>query len=230
MRTAIQMLNLPDSSGSYTVLDVGSRIVTGQKLNYKPLFPAPVFTYLGMDIEAGDNVDVVVALPYDWKEFRANSFDVVVTGQVLEHVPYFWDVFQEMERVLKPGGAVIVIVPSKGAVHRHPVDCYRFHPDGLIALAHRSNLQIRNVVVDEGSYWGDVMLVARKLEHVNDCVELPLGAPQAANHVISRITRSTKLIDIMFSMIAVLIGDRAFISIVDLRNRLRSRIATRSRR
>lgn len=230
MRSAIQNLTLPESSGPHTVLDVGARIVDGQKLSYATLFPNSAFTYVGMDVEAGANVNVVVAHPYDWAELKANSFDVVISGQALEHVPYFWDVFQEMARVLKPGGSLVVIVPSKGAVHRYPVDCYRFHPDGLMALAHRYGLRTTSVVVDEGSYWGDVMLVAKKLEHGSAHGEFPFRAHQTSEHLISRIARSRKLVDVFLALVALVIGDRAFISVISLRNRLRIQTASRFRR
>jgi hypothetical protein len=134
-----------------------------------------------------------------------------------------------MARVLKPGGALVVIVPSKGAVHRYPVDCYRFHPDGLIALAARYGLTTKQVVVDEGSYWGDVMLVAQKhaVEMTSSATEFDVNQPH--ENLISRVARRKKLIDVLLSLVSVLIGDRAFMSVIGVRNRLRTSTARRAR-
>jgi SAM-dependent methyltransferase len=43
--------------------------------------------------------------------FAGNSFDVVTSNQVLEHVPDDLLAFRECHRVLKPGGALIFTVP-----------------------------------------------------------------------------------------------------------------------
>jgi hypothetical protein len=72
------------------ILDIGSQVATRRQLNYRPLFDAAGWRYTGMDIEPGENVDVVVRNPYDWKEIASESFDVVVSGQTLEHVKFFW--------------------------------------------------------------------------------------------------------------------------------------------
>ena len=41
----------------------------------------------------------------------------------------------EMMRVLGPHGVLYLNVPSNGAFHRYPVDCWRFYPDSGRALA-----------------------------------------------------------------------------------------------
>jgi hypothetical protein len=69
-----------------------------------------------------------------------------------------------MARVLKRGGFLILIVPSAGAVHRYPVDCYRFLPDSLTALASWSGLElVGKRWADEGK-WRDLGGVFRKPE------------------------------------------------------------------
>lgn len=46
-------------------------------------------------------------------DFPDASFDLVVNNQVLEHVEYFDGTLREIHRVLKPGGAVLSIFPSR---------------------------------------------------------------------------------------------------------------------
>lgn len=107
------------------VHDLGSQDVNG---SYRDLFDAPRWRYVGMDMVAGDNVDLVLRTPYAWREVASNSVDVVISGQALEHVRYVWITLLEVARILKPGGVCCLIAPSSGPEHRYPVDCWRFYP------------------------------------------------------------------------------------------------------
>jgi SAM-dependent methyltransferase len=111
------------------VLDVGSMIVVPNALTYRTIFKDRNVEYVGLDVEPGLNVDYVPKDPYSWQEIGDDSFDVIVSGQAFEHVPYFWITAAEMSRVLKPGGLLCLVFPSSGAVHRYPFDCWRFYPD-----------------------------------------------------------------------------------------------------
>ena len=55
--------------------------------------------------------------------FPAATFDLVVSGQVLEHVRRVWIWFEEVARVTKPGGYVVTICPVSWPYHEAPVDC-----------------------------------------------------------------------------------------------------------
>ena len=115
-------------SENLTILDLGSQNVNG---SYKELFNCPHWKYIGMDMSPGNNVDLVLEDPYSWKEIESDSVDVLISGQALEHIEFFWITFQEIARVLKPGGLCCIIAPSSGHEHRYPVDCWRFYPDGF---------------------------------------------------------------------------------------------------
>jgi SAM-dependent methyltransferase len=125
------------------ILDVGSAIVQEGKnaVSYKSIIRNGFADYTGLDIEPGRNVDLVVKDPYDWKEVEDDSYDIVISGQALEHSEFFWIVFKEMARVLKPGGYMCLIVPKYHLQHRHPVDCWRFLPDGMRALAKYAHIK-----------------------------------------------------------------------------------------
>ena len=129
---ALRDVYLAPGGDRVRILDVGSRVIE-QDDSYKGLFPEASYSYTGLDVEAGTNVDVVVANPYRWDELASESFDVVISGQVLEHNPYFWITLAEIARVLVPGGLVCLIAPSTGDVHRYPLDCWRFYPDSAAA-------------------------------------------------------------------------------------------------
>lgn len=49
-------------------------------------------------------------------EFADDSFDLVFSFHVLEHIPEYRKALQEMKRVLKPGGIYLIGVPNKSAL------------------------------------------------------------------------------------------------------------------
>lgn len=136
-----------------SILDIGSKIYH-RHTSYKDLIPEGA-TYCGMDLEAGENVDLVVENPYEWEEIEDNTFDIIISGQTFEHNPFFWKSFEEIVRVCKPDGMICVIAPSKGNIHRYPVDCWRFHPDGMQALADYTSIRLIESFIDANSKWGD---------------------------------------------------------------------------
>ncbi|MGJ8668066.1 MAG: class I SAM-dependent methyltransferase [Oceanococcus sp.] len=148
------------------IADIGAMDVNG---SYKPLFDAPSWSYTGVDLAAGKNVDVVLTSPYDWPMADA-EFDVVVSGQALEHVEFVWQTVTEVARVLKPGGLCCLIAPSAGPEHRYPVDCWRIYPDGMRALAKFAKLETVDVYSqwkkdehpDLNPVWKDTVLIAQK--------------------------------------------------------------------
>ncbi|MCA1749590.1 MAG: class I SAM-dependent methyltransferase [Parasphingopyxis sp.] len=89
--------------------------------------------YIGLDLEPGPGVDRVIDDPYRIP-VEDGVLDMCLASSCLEHVEFFWLLFEEMLRVLKPDGLVYLNVPSSGPFHRYPVDCWRFYPDSGVAL------------------------------------------------------------------------------------------------
>ena len=115
-----------------TIADVGSLDVNG---TYRDLFQREGWKYTGFDMRGGPNVDVVCEfgtglLP----EWTLGHFDVVISGQCMEHVaaPWLWIV--DVVRLLNPGGLLWLAVPNTEVFHEHPIDCWRVWPDGLRAI------------------------------------------------------------------------------------------------
>lgn len=101
--------------------------------------------------------------PYELPR-ASRSVGLVISRQAFEHAEYFWLIWMEMLRILKPGGMVFLIAPSRGAEHRYSQDCWRFYPDGFRALARFSNCELLEVGTDweqpppdPGSDWGDTV-------------------------------------------------------------------------
>lgn len=143
------------------ILDVGSYDVNG---SYKQLFQNPSWEYVGLDIEEGPNVDIVIKNPYNWEEVGHSTFDVVVAGQCLEHVEFPWQTMECIAEVLKPGGLHFNIMPSAGPVHRYPLDTYRYNLDGAVALCKWAGLEVISVHNTNVPPWNDTVLVAKRSE------------------------------------------------------------------
>lgn len=130
-----------------TIIDIGSYQTDDLNSSYRTLFNNPGWVYQGVDISAGPNVDIVLPSPYIFP-IADNYADVIVSGQAFEHIEFFWLSWLEMVRVLKPGGYIMLIAPSRGAEHRYPVDCWRFYPDGFRALAKYGNVEVVEAYTD----------------------------------------------------------------------------------
>ena len=106
------------------------------------LFPAPAWQMAGADLNADMVNDLVSRGELDEGvvgragelPFEAESFDVVLYRLVLHHVAYqqpLAPIFDEAARLLRPGGALVVIEPGL------------WHPVGAaLALANRTGLGI----------------------------------------------------------------------------------------
>lgn len=114
------------------VLEIGSFQVRGQEeiADLRPFFPDT--PYLGVDARPGPGVDEIADvedLPYP-----DGSFGTVLALNTFEHVRRFWRGFDEVSRVLRPGGVLVVTAPFYFHIHAHPGDYWRFTPDALDVL------------------------------------------------------------------------------------------------
>jgi SAM-dependent methyltransferase len=111
------------------VVDIGAQDVNG---SLKEVCPKK-FKYIGLDLQDGKGVDIVLNDPYTLP-FENETIDIVVSSSCFEHSEMFWLSFLEILRILKPTGLFYLNVPSDGKVHKYPVDCWRFYPDSGKAL------------------------------------------------------------------------------------------------
>lgn len=151
------------------ILDVGSYDVNG---SYKKLFNGMDIQYVGLDIETGPNVDVVMESPYSWDNLQDEEFDYIISGQAFEHIEYPWLTIKEIYKKLKVGGVICIIAPNSAPEHKYPFDCYRYFADGFQALAKWAGFTILDVSVagipsrDASPEWNhrdnDACLIAMK--------------------------------------------------------------------
>ncbi len=135
------------------VLDIGGANING---SYSDIFSDEKFQYVAVDLAEGEGVDLVLDNPYQLP-FQDAEFDVVISGQVFEHAEFFWKLFEEIVRVMSLNGFIFLIVPSSGPIHRYPVDCYRFYPDAMQALANYTGLNLDACWLDDRGPWNDLV-------------------------------------------------------------------------
>ncbi|WP_298523224.1 class I SAM-dependent methyltransferase [uncultured Methanobrevibacter sp.] len=160
------------------ILDIGSFDKSG-KYNYGLLMQEEKWTYHGLDLSEGNNVDIVVKDPYNWREIEDESYDVIISGQAFEHIEYFWLTMEQIKRVLKKDGIICIIAPSSGPVHKNPYDCYRFNENGMKSLAKYVDLKVIEAGTNtdiSSKPWFDSYLIAKKpvdlsFEHRLDSLE-----------------------------------------------------------
>ena len=118
------------------ILDIGSQNPYTNGLTYRAL-AAPAWKYIGADIVAGNNVDLVMPAPFTIP--LADKYaDAVISGQCLEHCSNPFKLVAEAARVLKLGGVVILTAPAIWP--QHMVDYFRFLPEGMRALLTEAGL------------------------------------------------------------------------------------------
>ena len=144
------------------VLDVGSRQVEdGFGKTYRDLMPT-AWRYTGCDGLPGPNVDLVCLEAYRIQE-SGECYDLVISGQCLEHVELPHLLVCEMARMCRPGGWLIVTAPWQWHYHPHPLDCWRILPHGMEALFRFASLEVFEAYLKATECWG----VARGAGHSN---------------------------------------------------------------
>lgn len=126
---ALAQIHESDVKGK-RVLEVGSYNVNGSFGDYaKTLGPSE---YIGVDMTEGPCVDRVVNAEDLVKEFGKDSFDLVISTEMLEHVENWKAVVTQLKAVVKPGGALIITTRSDGfPFHEWPIDSWRYEVEDM---------------------------------------------------------------------------------------------------
>lgn len=101
----------PEFFSTQRVLEIGARNVNGSVRDE--------FTdcqYIGVDCQAGPDVDVV-CFGHEY-EHEANAFDVVCSTETFEHDPHAAETLQNMLRLLRQGGLFFMTCAGEGR-HEH---------------------------------------------------------------------------------------------------------------
>jgi SAM-dependent methyltransferase len=131
---AVDSLRLPPRA---RVLDFGC----GAK-PYRELFAADI-DYIGADLLENDQADI--AIQGGVVDLPDQSVDLVLSTQVLEHVPDPHAYLTECHRVLRPGGRLVLTTHGVMFYHPHPGDFWRWTIQGLSTIIGHARLEISSI-------------------------------------------------------------------------------------
>ena len=166
------------------VLEIGSR--SRSAITRRELIPAHL-DYVGADILAGPNVDVVVDAHVLSQAFEPGSFDAVFALSTFEHLVMPWKAVLEINRVLAPGGLVFIGTHQTWTVHEEPWDFWRFTKHGWRSLFNAATgFEILEAVHGEPAHihaWWDSPITN----------SLPDGPAFLSSNVLARKVSDTEL-------------------------------------
>jgi SAM-dependent methyltransferase len=96
---------------------------------------------------AVNNLTYRLSNPYDFP-VPDDRYDIVLSGQVIEHVEKIWVWMKELKRITKKGGRIITVNPVSWPYHEGPVDCWRIFPCGIKALADEAGLEVEQCLFE----------------------------------------------------------------------------------
>ncbi len=161
-RTYLSQLMLQNSlrqCGSFVkgrVLDVGC----GRR-PYERTFFSGAGKYIGADYLSDRSWPDVICSAIDLA-FADQSFDTVVSTEVLEHVPDPAKAVREMARVLKPDGHLVVSTPLYWPRHEVPYDFFRYPYDGMLYFIKAGGLDLVKLFSRGRSY----AAIGQAIQHV----------------------------------------------------------------
>lgn len=115
---------------------------------YKNLF-VNINEYIGLDMEqTGHNHSLSeVDVFYDGKKipFEDESFDAIFSGEVFEHIFNLEEMLEELHRVLKKEGKMLITIPFMWGEHEQPYDYARYTSFAIRHLLEKKGFQILNL-------------------------------------------------------------------------------------
>ena len=138
---------------------------------YRDAFPDDV-EYLGADLPENESADL--AIVDGTVDLADASVELVISTQVLEHVPDPQAYLAECRRVLRSGGWLVLTTHGVMFHHPHPTDFWRWTTEGLQRVVTQAGLTVRSVTPVMGAVPLGLWLVMMNLQH-----RLPVGVRHA---------------------------------------------------
>jgi 2-polyprenyl-3-methyl-5-hydroxy-6-metoxy-1,4-benzoquinol methylase len=137
----------------------------------------------GLDVRCG-------TIPGTW--FPTGAFDAITLNHVVEHVPDPVALFEECERILKPGGKVVITTPNNLCWGRRlfgndwrglepPRHLHVFSPSSMETTLRKSNFRMISVsTFDSASIWRMSLILKFGLTGQSSGIFRPLAIKMAA--------------------------------------------------
>lgn len=129
------------------ILDAGSGRCPYRALFQHCVYHTADFCQVAKEYGAIDFVCDLTSIPVE-----AGSYDVVISTQVLEHVPDPAAVLREFARTLRPGGRLFLSAPLSYEEHEQPFDYFRYTQFGLRHLLTNAGFEVVRLDWLEGYY------------------------------------------------------------------------------
>lgn len=139
------------------VLEIGGHRLANCAIG---LFPEPRFNYHDLNIAASDIPNTIIADITGCRDTIADeSFDVVLSADVFEHIDRPWLAAAEIARILRPGGIAITYTLFAWRNHPCPIDYWRFSAECLEFLfgdleTLEKGYDLSHRRVDQPGFWG----------------------------------------------------------------------------
>jgi SAM-dependent methyltransferase len=90
--------------------------------------------FLGTDIQAGPDVDIVADVHQLTEVVGRESFDIIISCSTFEHLKYPHLAAHEVMKALKVGGLLFIQTHQSFPIHAFPFDYFRFTREALAGL------------------------------------------------------------------------------------------------
>ena len=107
---------------------------------YRNIIEKRTSEYVTFDMIKKEGIDVVGDILN--LSFKDESFDTVISTQVLEHVEKPWIMVKEIQRILRKDGICILTAPFLVPYHADPCDYFRYTKKGIESLFKNENFEI----------------------------------------------------------------------------------------
>ena len=122
----------------------------------------------------------------DQAGFEPGSFDFVTMWDVIEHIPDFVSALEEMRRLVKPGGKVLVETQNVGSRtarmlgrkwqhYKHAEHIYHFNPDTLAVAMERAGFNILENTRRGGGKYVSMEFVAERASRLHPAFSVLLS-------------------------------------------------------
>lgn len=111
---------------------------------YRALFQVAEYTGTDIEVSGHDHANEDIDVYYDGRTlpFANASFDSIFSSEVFEHIFNLPEILDELCRVLKPGGHMLVTVPFVWDEHEIPYDFARYTSFGLRHIFREKGLEL----------------------------------------------------------------------------------------
>lgn len=94
-----------------------------------------------LDIDADSGATYIVDITKNnYSVLKNEMFDVIICTEVLEHTCNPFAAVEEMHRLLKEGGIILISTPFNFRIHGPLPDCWRFTEHGLREILKKFNI------------------------------------------------------------------------------------------